>query len=486
MHMTHTYSAYIDPDVLAHHIRAIGPWSAHTQLPDPIDYRDHVETASDLARVWVRDEPPDSIEMFPYPKASGSLRQLAIVSPRDHARLRATSASVAEIAQRRLHEHCYSGKLATPPPNWNFKSNLYFKFVRAAIKGIKNWDCTGMVRTDVQGYFPSISIETLLRALWDSGCDKDSVLDIIQTLLTWQDTCKELRGLPIGPEACALLGTFFLDPVDVALGAHARAHYRYMDDIAYLYGPNLANDRGYGVVDQALATVGLTRSADKTKHAQTPAEAIDLMQRRDLAYVEAYVQRIPNVAIGPVKAFFNEAVMPSSPFDLPGLRKCLSAFLSAMDSHAVYPLLAAPMMFDADPKACANYLVKFASNSDVLEGMSSRMKSRLVPPASRVHMIRILAAGGSDRSTGQSLLAMAADSTYKIPERVWAAAAYGNSSAYQLNDLADALEGTPYEVRRAGILTVNGRRGRRRHHVARLLAKGSPALELSGDWALTA
>jgi Reverse transcriptase (RNA-dependent DNA polymerase) len=415
------------------------------------------------------------------------MRQLAVVTARDHARLRATTTTVAEIARQMLNDHCYSAKLATPPPNWNFKSNQYFTFMHAAIKRAKTWDCVGMVRTDVESYFPSISVDALLRTLWDSGCDKESIQFVVQTILTWQDTCKDLRGIPIGPEACALLGTFFLDPVDAVLDARARAFFRYMDDIAYLYGPNLAQDRGYGMLDEALARLGLKRSEDKTHYAESPSGAVDLMRRRDLAYVEAYVQRIPNVPIGPVKAFFDEVVMPTSPVDLAGLRKCLAAFLTAKDMHAVYPLLNSPVVFDADPKVCANYLQTFLSNDDVGRAMARRLRSSNVPAASRVHAMRLLAGSNLDQSMAQSLLTMAADRSSKRPVAVWAVSAYGHAKSYHLIDVLDALSETESpDVRRAAILTMRGRQDRGRRYVGRSLSKGSAALELSTDWALAA
>jgi hypothetical protein len=485
--MTGSNLTSLRPEVLRHHICTLAEWSRHCQLPDPVHYQDHVDTASELAILWMREGPPDSIELFPYPKASGAMRQLAVVTARDHARLRATTATVAEIAKQKLNDHCYSAKLAAPPPNWNFKSNLYFKFVRAAIKRMKTWDCVGMVRTDVQSYFPSISIEALLRALWDSGCEKESIQFVVQTLLTWQDTCRELRGIPIGPEACALLGTFFLDPVDDVLDLRVRAFFRYMDDIAYLYGQDLALDRGYGVLDEALAKLGLKRSEDKTHYAESPSDAIDLMRRRDLAYVEAYIQLMPNVPIGPVKAFFDEVVTPTSPVDLPGLRKCLAAFLSAKDTHAVYPLLSSPVVFDADPKGCANYLANFVSNNDIGRAMARRLKRADVPAASRVHMMRLLAGSTVDQSTAQSLLTMAADRASRGPEAVWAVSAYGHAQSYDLNDVLDALSATQSpDVRRAAILTLRGRRERGRRYVGHSLSKGSPALELSTDWATAA
>lgn len=485
--MSDSNLTYLRPEVLRHHICTLAEWSRHCQLPDPVHYQDHVDTAADLALVWRRDGPPDSVELFPYPKASGAMRQLAVVTARDHTRLRASTATVAEIAQQKLNDHCYSAKLAAPPPNWTFKSHLYFKFIHGAIKRIKEWECAGMVRTDVESYFPSISVEALLRALWDSGCDKESIRFIVQTLLTWQDTCRELRGIPIGPEACALLGTFFLDPIDVVLEAKAQAFFRYMDDIAYLYGEDLAQDRGYGLLDEALARLGLMRSEDKTHYAESPGAAIDLMRRRDLASVEAYIRLMPNVPIGPVKAFFDEVVMPTSPVDLQGLRKCLAAFLSAKDMHAVYPLLNSPAVFDSDPKGCANYLQSFVSNHDVGRSMARRLTRLDVPAASRVHMIRVLAATKLDQSVAQSLLTMAGNAAAKIPERVWAVSAYGHANSYNANDVLDALAETrSTDVRRAAILTMRGRRDRGRRYVGHELSKGSEALKLSTDWALAA
>lgn len=446
-----------------------------------------MDTAADLARIWGRDSSTDGIEIFPYPKSSESLRELAVVTAKDHARLRSASVTVAEAIARKPTKHCYSAKFATRPPNWSFSSHLYFRFIRAAMKGVKAWDCVGAVRTDVQAYFPNIRIEALLRLLWDAGCDRDAVRFIVQTLLGWQDTCARLRGLPIGPEACALLGSFFLNPVDDMLEGRVRALYRYMDDMVYLYGSDLAADRGLGLLDEALASRGLTRSRVKTNCADSPTDAMDLLRRRDLTYVEAYIQLIPDVPIDPVKEFFDEMVLHSSPVDLAGLHKCLSAFLSAKDPYAVYPLLDTPTMFDSDPRACGNYLANFVSNTDIARAIARRLNLSDVPAASRLHMIRVLSMAKVDKPLGNALLRIAETGIGATPERVWAVAAYGHSDAFRLVDLLDALSGIgEREINRAAILSLRSTNERGRRYAARVLSRDSSELQLSADWALAA
>ncbi len=62
-------------------------------------------------------------------------------------------------------------------------------------------------------YYPSIQLDLLQEALLMNGCDPQAVGRIFAVLKFWQQFYG-LGGLPIGPEACAVLSNFFLRPID--------------------------------------------------------------------------------------------------------------------------------------------------------------------------------------------------------------------------------------------------------------------------------
>lgn len=471
---------------LEFHIAALAEWSRQSHSPDPIHFQDFIDQKAAFADLWVRDRPQDPLEVFPYPKASGSDRMMGLISPRELALSRAAASAVAALAMQFLSNGTFSARFASPPPNWTFRRNLYFKFMRAALKRISKWECAAMVRTDVRAYFPSIPMEDLLRYLWDIGCDRKRTIFLIQSILTWQDLNQQFHGLPVGPEASSVIGSLYLAPVDEAMQRATTWFYRYMDDMAYGLDSDHLLDLGYDVLDEALERCGVARSSDKSHCADNPLDAADLMRRRDLAYVEAYIQRMPGVRIEPIKEFFNTEVLNSRPVDLQGLHKCLSAFLSAMSAHAVDALLDDSGLFDADPRGCANYLVNFAHMGDVTATASSRAVLRTLPPASRVHLLRVASRGMSNRRLGHELLDLARGA-HTTPERIWSLWAYGRSTAYDLADLADAMVSEQNtEVRRAAVLTMQDHPGRGTRYVGRRLSRDSSDLLLSLDWATAA
>ncbi len=414
--------AYLSAESLEFQIARLRDWSQYTQVPDPVHYLDYLETAHDLARIWIRDGDPGPLTLFPYPKASGAMRALSIVAPRDNARLRAAVGAVLDVSAKRLGEDTFCTKLVLPPPRWKLRQHLYFKFVHRARHNVRKWECEEMIRTDVQAYFPSISIETMLRTLWDADCDRECCRFVVQHILDWQDAVPQLSGLPIGPEPFAILGSFFLEPVDRAMRARATWFLRYMDDMTYGCDHDLAqSNHGYELLDEALADLGLVRSTSKSHPANNPTDALELISRSDLDYIEAYLRRMPGV------------------------------------------------------------------RTDLATTASHRSFDKNTSPASRLHYLRVVAASHSSRQCGYDALSLAQRETLSGPERTWAVWAYGNSRAYNVTDLADALkrEHDP-TVRRAGILTLRRADPRFKRDVGRLLAKGDEELHLSADWARAA
>jgi hypothetical protein len=468
---------------LAHHIRCLPAWSDTYQAPDPIHFADYSDLADEFAALWIRNKPMDPPVAFRYPKPTGPLRTLTLLTPRDSSRLRAVAGAVIEVAEGKLAKNVFSARVGAVPPMWKFKTHPYYKFVSQVKRAIREWACTGMVRTDVHDFFPSLEADAVLRYLWDAKCDEPSVIFLVNAMMECEDR-RVCTGLPIGPEASAVIGSFYLLPVDAAMGNASCDQHRYMDDMAYLHGPAMDKNWGLALLDEALDALHLKRSEEKTFHASSPLEALALIERMDLAYVVAYQRRIPGITIDFVKETFDEVVRGTS-VDVPALRSCLRALGSAHDPYAVGAIVERADLFDAEPKAVGDYLCLLPPSRDLANVFCRQVRSRSLE-ATRLHILRAVETHGASPRQGIELLERAASNAEIEPVRSWAVAAYASADGYSAFDLLEATRSVESkEVRRAAILGLRRAPHVGRKYAARELSRGSQELDLSSRWALS-
>ena len=91
---------------------------------------------------------------------------------------------------------------------------------RAAWEILDEGEFPFMCRTDISKYYRSIQIDLLQESLLMNGCDAEAVARVLAVVKFWQEFCG-LHGLPIGPEASAVLGNFFLRPIDDLMATKA-------------------------------------------------------------------------------------------------------------------------------------------------------------------------------------------------------------------------------------------------------------------------
>jgi hypothetical protein len=130
---------------------------------------------------------------------------------------------------------------------------------RAAVRGAV------VLTTDVRDFFPSITPDTIARALLDAGAPAEDAAQAAAMLEGWDSL--GYRGLPIGPPASAVLANAVLRPVDDAVG---EPFVRWVDD--YLSVVEGEGDAA-GVLDrmdEALARLNLSRSHRKTRIGPAP------------------------------------------------------------------------------------------------------------------------------------------------------------------------------------------------------------------------
>ncbi|MEX0833841.1 MAG: reverse transcriptase domain-containing protein [Actinomycetota bacterium] len=119
-----------------------------------------------------------------------------------------------------------------------------------------------ILRADVRDCFASIAPGTVERTLLSMGCHPAEVGAVVRVLDHFN--CQGIRGLPIGPEASAVLAAAVLSHADAALVSLGAVHLRWVDDfIVFTHSENEARVI-LEVLTDALGDLALEPAAHKT------------------------------------------------------------------------------------------------------------------------------------------------------------------------------------------------------------------------------
>ena len=118
-----------------------------------------------------------------------------------------------------------------------------------------------------------------------NGCDPQAVARIFAVLKFWQQFYS-LGGLPIGPEACAVLSNFFLRPIDDLMELAGAQYKRYGDDMLIFSRDRPMGEAVTEFLDDELRQLQLTRSVEKTEFFDDPAAARSNLQDLEINYME--------------------------------------------------------------------------------------------------------------------------------------------------------------------------------------------------------
>ena len=166
---------------------------------------------------------------------------------------------------------------------WGFdRRNLWKdRFVAGGMEILDKAEFPFMCRTDISKYYPSIQIDLLQQSLLTNGCDAQAVARIFASLKFWQEFCL-LNGLPIGPEAWAVLSNFFLRPIDNLIATTGAQYKRYGDDMLIFSRDRSMGEAVAESIDDELRFLQLTRSLEKTAFFDDPSRRQgQLAGRRD-------------------------------------------------------------------------------------------------------------------------------------------------------------------------------------------------------------
>ena len=455
-------------------------WSRGTfEVPDVVGYEDYVHSArafaDDLASELPRHE-PEPIATFPYPNPPKTTpRPLTLAGIRDLVLLRAAAGRVVICTDAILSASVRSCRLDSSQPGpWRFQDfgPAHATLRQDAVAHLRRTS-DAMCRTDVAGYYSSINLGVLAEALLSCGCDAAAVGFLMRVIGLWQAR-HGLRGLPIGPEPCGVLGNALLKPVDDAIRSVRRTHLRWIDDM-FIFGPTIADCEGVvEPVDEALTALGLARAVPKT-NLYGNGDAIGAMQDGVLASLEHDVRFYKALAKELLHDAFDCYIRGRDDFDVRRFRWIINTMKNRLDPYAVVALAEDASAMNKDPRCAGSYIAKVGIGKPrVVESIMSKLgqKPDDTTDALDVHLLRAMSSKPPrGRAEGKVFEAIAEDDERRAPVRAWAWQALGSTPLWKERRAMEAAddERAP-DVRRAIVVTLRGRSGR---SIAKFLSRVS-------------
>jgi hypothetical protein len=202
--------------------------------------------------------------VLPVPERPG--RRVVVLHPALAARYTSLVAAVAGDVEARLDRRVLANRVVShsvEPPMlrlapWRAERD---GFARRLAGLAARAPC--LVLTDVRDCYGRIGPAAVERSLLALGCAAPASRAVSRFLRGLAP--HGLRGLPVGPDASAVLANAVLSRLDAALRAAGVEHLRWVDAVvAFAEGP--ADARAVlGLVDAALARIGLERHEGKTR-----------------------------------------------------------------------------------------------------------------------------------------------------------------------------------------------------------------------------
>ena len=203
----------------------------------------------------------------PIPKPGGGIRWLTLLDPIDDARYREAVRPLAARIERALGPEVLAIRARREGGDWTLAPTRPARasWRRRLRRALETADPETVFATaDVRDCYPSIAPETIARLL---GPEAAPAVAVLRRLAD-----RGVRGLPIGPEASAILANAVLARLDRAVRRDGVEHLRWVDDIA-LWGRARDVRAALSALHGAAAANGLELHPDKTR----------VLDERDLA-----------------------------------------------------------------------------------------------------------------------------------------------------------------------------------------------------------
>lgn len=217
---------------------------------------------------------------IPVSKPGGGTRWLTVLDPADDAAYRASVGPLVARIERSLGPEVVAVRTRRDDAGWTLAPwgvgrATWRSSIRRAI--LDNPRATFAV-ADVRDCYASISRETITALLGPEAAQAVSLLDRFHE--------RGVRGLPVGPEASAVLANAALSRLDQAIRSAGARHLRWVDDVV-LWGRADEVRTAVAAMRTVGEAIGLALHEDKTRVFEDRAAAMALLGARDSSIIAA-------------------------------------------------------------------------------------------------------------------------------------------------------------------------------------------------------
>ncbi|MDO8433880.1 MAG: reverse transcriptase domain-containing protein [Candidatus Binatus sp.] len=413
---------------------------------------------------------------------------MAVASAADLTLLRSSAGRIAEVTDKLISGRVFSYRIvprSDPDAAWTFRPRGWMSFVGEGVTLLEQADSQFMCRTDVTKFYESIRIETLEQMLYARNCDRVSVKRIVSALRFWRELHGR-DGLPIGPEGCAVLGNFFLEPVDRSIISTGIAHRRYGDDFL-IFTPNRRfSEALVDLFDDELSGLNLSRSEEKTIYFDDPEDATANLKDGEIDYLDGGFAYSPGLKRSAVRRAFDRLVSDSDAIKQSRFRWILRFLMNKGDEYGCSRLSERQDLMNIDPKLTSEYLKTAGSDERVVENCMRRLsqtpESHL--EALALHELRTMSKVRTGTAEANEFKRIASDRTRPWPTRCSAWKALARSDETKPRYLMEAArEEKEPNVRRAIVASLKRFSGDGRVKTfLQLAAKEFPESRYAVDW----
>ncbi|WP_428115097.1 hypothetical protein [Candidatus Poriferisodalis sp.] len=309
-------------------------------------------------------------------------------------------------------------------------------------------------------------MEVIERALIYQGVDSKQSRPVLE-LLDGLQSVGAPPGLPIGPEASAVVAGLVLGVVDSKLKDAGIAHLRYSDDIFIFVPEGLSPRTANKTFCEALDLVGLAPNTDKyEEHSVHDGSAWSAVQDPKVSDL----QHDPNPA-GDGRHLVEgiEEELESGRPNWTAVSFCLGGLRYRNNPQALSLICERPQIFQTLPRQTARYLTQMCDDKVnrkqidqdwmVEQATTDRGDKGL---AAQLHACRVAARLKVGEPNGNCVESIIAEAdrfeAQRTPLRAAAALAWGSSFAFRQHRAEEfALEVGNYDVRRVLVAAVAGR-----------------------------
>jgi Reverse transcriptase (RNA-dependent DNA polymerase) len=217
------------------------------------------------------------IAMREVPRPGGGIRRIAQLPAADHRAYEAAVARSLPLVERSLGPEVFADRATLRGPrielrDWRLARE---RLRRATGRLLRSPGARAILITDVRDCFASIEPRRIEIALRRLGADELDVLRIVDQLRSFAD--REVRGLPVGPAASAMLANALLCELDRSLRRRGLPFTRWVDDVVVFTPDRSTAARASAEVRRTLERIGLEANERKTRILTSRSEARELL-----------------------------------------------------------------------------------------------------------------------------------------------------------------------------------------------------------------